>query len=41
MEIPMQTIHGDFQAIVYTDIASNDTHLVLKGTWEEDEPSNY
>ncbi|MFN0214666.1 MAG: 3,4-dihydroxy-2-butanone-4-phosphate synthase [Saprospiraceae bacterium] len=39
MEIPMQTIHGDFQAIVFTDIASNDTHLVLKkGKWEEDEP---
>jgi 3,4-dihydroxy 2-butanone 4-phosphate synthase/GTP cyclohydrolase II len=39
MEIPMQTIHGEFQAIVFTDIASNDTHLVLKkGNWEADEP---
>lgn len=39
METPMHTIHGDFQAIVFTDIASNDTHLVLKkGSWEEDEP---
>jgi 3,4-dihydroxy 2-butanone 4-phosphate synthase/GTP cyclohydrolase II len=39
MEIPMNTIHGDFQAVVFTDIASNDTHLVLKkGSWEENEP---
>ncbi len=39
METPMRTIHGDFQAIVFTDIASGDTHLVLKkGTWEEEEP---
>jgi len=39
MEIPMKTIYGDFQAIVFTDIASNDTHLVLKkGSWKEDEP---
>lgn len=39
MEVPMQTIHGEFQAIVFTDIATGDTHLVLKkGEWEEDEP---
>ena len=35
----MQTIFGDFQAIVFTDVASGDTHLVLKkGDWTEDEP---
>jgi len=39
MEVPMRTIHGDFEAVVFTDIASNDTHLVLKkGHWEPDEP---
>lgn len=39
MELPMKTIYGDFQAIVFTDIASNDTHLVLKkGDWQEEEP---
>jgi 3,4-dihydroxy 2-butanone 4-phosphate synthase/GTP cyclohydrolase II len=39
MEVPMHTIHGDFQAVVFTDAASGDTHLVLKkGQWEEEEP---
>lgn len=39
MEVPMHTIHGDFEAVVFTDIANNDTHLVLKkGHWEPDEP---
>ncbi|MBL7808840.1 MAG: 3,4-dihydroxy-2-butanone-4-phosphate synthase [Saprospiraceae bacterium] len=39
MEVPMQTIHGEFQAIVFTDMATGDTHLVLKkGEWTEDEP---
>jgi len=39
MEIPMQTIYGEFQVIVFTDIASNGTHVVLKkGSWEEEEP---
>lgn len=39
MELPMSTIHGDFQLVVFTDIASNDTHLALKkGNWEADEP---
>lgn len=39
MEIPMQTIHGEFEAIVFTDIATGDTHLALKkGEWTEDEP---
>ncbi|MCC7465713.1 MAG: 3,4-dihydroxy-2-butanone-4-phosphate synthase [Saprospiraceae bacterium] len=39
MEVPMQTIHGEFQAIVFTDMATGDTHLALKkGEWTEDEP---
>ncbi len=39
METTMSTIHGDFQAIVFTDAASGDTHLVLKkGEWTDDEP---
>ncbi|MCC7244776.1 MAG: 3,4-dihydroxy-2-butanone-4-phosphate synthase [Saprospiraceae bacterium] len=39
METTMRTIHGEFQAIVFTDVASDDTHLVLKkGEWTEDEP---
>lgn len=39
METTMQTIYGTFQAIVYTDAATGDTHLVLrKGSWEPDEP---
>jgi 3,4-dihydroxy 2-butanone 4-phosphate synthase / GTP cyclohydrolase II len=39
METTMQTVHGEFQAVVFTDIASGDTHLVLKkGDWTPDEP---
>ena len=39
METKMTTIHGDFQAVVFTDAASGDTHLVLKkGEWAADEP---
>ncbi len=39
METRMQTLYGDFEAIVFTDIASGDTHLVLKkGEWLPDEP---
>jgi 3,4-dihydroxy 2-butanone 4-phosphate synthase/GTP cyclohydrolase II len=39
METKMQTIHGEFEAVVFTDIASGDTHLVLKkGQWAPDEP---
>lgn len=39
METTMKTIHGDFQAIVFTDVASGDTHLVLKkGEWTPEEP---
>lgn len=39
METPLQTLYGDFEAIVFTDIASGDTHLVLKkGDWLPDEP---
>ena len=39
METVMQTIHGEFEAIAFTDISSGDTHLVLKkGDWTEDEP---
>jgi len=35
----MRTLHGDFEAIVFTDISSGDCHLVLKkGAWQEDEP---
>jgi 3,4-dihydroxy 2-butanone 4-phosphate synthase/GTP cyclohydrolase II len=39
LETTMQTIYGEFEAIVYTDVASGDTHLVLKkGNWTDDEP---
>ncbi len=39
MEMTMQTMHGEFDAIVFTDATSGDTHLVLKkGEWTEDEP---
>ncbi len=39
LEMNMQTIYGEFEAIVYTDVASGDTHLVLKkGSWADDEP---
>ena len=35
----MKTLHGDFEAIVFTDISSGDCHLVLKkGDWQADEP---
>jgi 3,4-dihydroxy 2-butanone 4-phosphate synthase/GTP cyclohydrolase II len=39
METTMRTIYGDFDAVVFTDISSGDTHLVLKkGQWTKDEP---
>jgi 3,4-dihydroxy 2-butanone 4-phosphate synthase / GTP cyclohydrolase II len=39
LSTPMQTMMGDFEAIVFTDAATDDTHLVLKkGTWGPDEP---
>lgn len=39
METRMKTIYGEFDAIVFTDVSSGDTHLVLKkGEWKEDEP---
>jgi 3,4-dihydroxy 2-butanone 4-phosphate synthase/GTP cyclohydrolase II len=39
LETSMDTLHGRFETVVFTDIASGDTHLVLrKGTWEADEP---
>jgi 3,4-dihydroxy-2-butanone 4-phosphate synthase len=39
MELPLKTVYGEFQAVVFTDIASNDIHLVLKkGHWQPDEP---
>lgn len=39
METSMKTIYGDFDAVVFTDISSGDTHLVLKkGEWTDDEP---
>lgn len=35
----MKTIYGEFDAVVFTDLSSGDTHLVLKkGEWTEDEP---
>lgn len=38
-ETTMETVFGSFEVIVYTDITSGDTHLVLKkGDWNEDEP---
>ncbi|GAB4486925.1 MAG: bifunctional 3,4-dihydroxy-2-butanone-4-phosphate synthase/GTP cyclohydrolase II [Saprospiraceae bacterium] len=39
LEMPMKTIYGKFEAIVFTDISNGDTHLVLKkGEWTENEP---
>ncbi len=39
METTMKTIYGDFEAVVFTDMTSGDTHLVLKkGEWKADEP---
>ena len=39
METRMKTIYGEFDAVVFTDLSSGDTHLVLKkGEWTEDEP---
>lgn len=38
LEMPMKTVHGDFEAVVFSDVSSGDTHLVLKkGTWTADE----
>ena len=38
METRMNTIYGEFDAVVFTDISSGDTHLVLKkGDWTPDE----
>ncbi|MFN0016091.1 MAG: 3,4-dihydroxy-2-butanone-4-phosphate synthase [Saprospiraceae bacterium] len=35
----MNTVYGDFEAIVFTDVSNGDCHLVLKkGDWQEDEP---
>ncbi len=39
METRMQTVYGEFDAVVFTDISSGDTHLVLKkGDWKADDP---
>ncbi len=39
METTMETVHGTFDVVVFTDVASGDTHLVLKkGQWTPDEP---
>ncbi len=39
METTMETVHGTFDVVVFTDVASGDTHLVLKkGQWAPDEP---
>lgn len=38
-ETRMKTIYGEFDAVVFTDVSSGDTHLVLqKGEWAVDEP---
>ncbi|MCB0527344.1 MAG: 3,4-dihydroxy-2-butanone-4-phosphate synthase [Saprospiraceae bacterium] len=38
METRMKTVYGEFDAIVFTDVSSGDTHLVLKkGEWTGDE----
>ena len=39
LEMCMKTIYGEFDAVVFTDVSSGDTHLVLKkGEWTEEEP---
>ncbi len=39
METTMETVHGTFDVVVFTDVASGDTHMVLKkGQWTADEP---
>lgn len=39
MDTRMQTIYGEFDAVVFTDDTTGDTHLVLKkGDWAPDEP---
>lgn len=39
METTLRTIYGDFDCVVFTDVSSGDTHLVLrKGEWAEEEP---
>ncbi len=39
METKMNTLYGEFEAVVFTDISCGDCHLVLKkGEWQEDEP---
>ncbi len=39
METTMETVYGTFDVVVFTDVASGDTHLVLKkGQWTADEP---
>jgi 3,4-dihydroxy 2-butanone 4-phosphate synthase / GTP cyclohydrolase II len=36
---PMQTVFGNFEAILYTDTTTGDFHFVLKkGQWQPDEP---
>lgn len=38
LETTMKTLHGDFEAIVFTDVSNGDCHLVLKkGDWQENE----
>ncbi len=39
ISVPIETAFGTFEAAVYTDISSGNTHLSLKkGTWATDEP---
>jgi len=38
LETTMETVHGTFDLVVFTDVASGDTHMVLKkGEWTADE----
>ena len=39
LETSMKTLYSDFEVVVYTDVSTDDVHLVLKkGNWAEDEP---
>jgi len=39
METTMETMYGTFDVVVFTDVASGDTHMVLKkGQWTAHEP---
>ena len=39
LELPIETPHGPFRVIAYTQLTTNDTHLaVVRGSWQEGEP---